>query len=186
MPSAALRPHKMSRLPSYRTKPIWTVRQSPCTKLIVCLGQGDQRAREVALSDIDLCKDIAECSALCTRSVEVHSRPTPSWIPPAVLPSLKLQARPGTRTRSRTCTRADSCARTQTGTRAPLRPRARARTGTEPAPSASAPPPTPAPQAAPQPPAKKNNIRSVLIIGATFVSAVILIILMIVFALQAG
>jgi len=143
------------------------------------------------LSDIDLCKDIAEFSAFVhalrggalsayaelDAVAETAAEPTPTPAPePAPAPAPTPEPAPEP---------------TPAPTPAP-----------EPAPEpAPAPTPTPAPAPAPEspvaesapapaqasaPPAKKNNVRSVLIIGATFVSAIILIILMIVFALQAG
>ena len=122
------------------------------------------------------------------RFVEAHSRPTPNWTPPTVLLSLKLPpSPPGTGTGSSPRTGAPAPAPEPAPEPEPApAPTPAPLPDPEPAPSESAPPTAPVPQAATEAPAKKSNIRSVLIIGATFVSAVILIILMIVFALQAG
>ena len=146
------------------------------------------------LSDIDLCKDIAEFSAFvhalrggalkayaeldtASSAAKPPAAPEPAPVPePAPEPAPEPTPAPAPKPAPEP---PPAPAPAPEPTPAPT-------PEPEPAPSASAPPPTPAPQAAPQPPAKKNNIRSVLIIGATFVSAVILIILMIVFALQAG
>lgn len=146
------------------------------------------------LSDIDLCKDIAEFSAfvhaLRGGALKAYAElDVPAAVSPEPQPDPTPQPPPAAESEPTPTPEPPPAPAPQP------EPEPEPAPAPQPEPTPPAPQPEPAPEAPPAPaptqatsdaPAKKSNLRSVLIIGATFVSAIILIILMIVFALQAG
>ena len=143
------------------------------------------------LTDIELCKDVAEYSvfvhALRAGALKAHAKLEGPAVEAAPLeaPSKAVPAPPASDTDSATTASPEPAPPTH-----PEPPSVEPAVTVERAPQTPDPAPVkpesvPAEQPENRPPAGKS-LRAVLIIGATFVAAIVLIILMIVFALQAG